>query len=67
MKPEELVMMANRIGAFFASQKGDEAAHGIVGHNEKSCSSGRRGEGLDPKVRNAVELLSHEQSGTPKG
>ena len=71
MKPEKLVMMANQIGAFFATQKGDEAVHGIVDHIKKFWDPRMRaaildhlqagGEGLDPQVRRAVEELSHEQ------
>jgi formate dehydrogenase subunit delta len=77
MKAEKLVMMANQIGAFFASQKGGEAAHGIVDHIKKFWDPRMHaallahlvggGEALDRKVRNAVELLSHEQSETLKG
>ena len=77
MKPEKLVMMANQIGVFFASQKGDAAVHGILDHIKKFWDPRMRaamlahldagGEGLDPKVRNAVELLSREQRETLKG
>ena len=77
MKPEKLVMMANQIGAFFGSQKGDAAVHGILDHIKKFWDPRMRaailahldagGEGLDPKVRNAVELLSREQRETLKG
>ena len=77
MKPEKPVMMANQIGAFFASKMGGEAAHGIVGHIKKFRDPRMRAallayliggeEGLDPKVGNAVERLSHEQSETLKG
>jgi len=77
MKPEKLVMMANQIGAFFTSQKGDAAVHGILDHIKKFWDPRMRaailahldagGEGLDPKVRNAIELLSHEQRETLKG
>jgi len=76
MKPEKLVMMANQIGAFFASQKGDEAVHGIADHFKKFWDPRMRaallahfeagGEGLDPNVCRAVEELSHELSG-PRG
>jgi formate dehydrogenase subunit delta len=77
MKPEKLVMMANQIGAFFVSQKGDAGVQGILDHIKKFWDPRMRaailahldagGEGLDPKVRNAVELLSHEQRETLKG
>ena len=76
MKPEKLVMMANQIGAFFASQKGDEAIHGIADHFKKFWDPSMRaallahfeagGEGLDPNVRQAVEQLSREHGG-PRG
>ena len=36
MKPEKLVTMANQIGAFFSSQKGDVAVQGIADHLKKS-------------------------------
>ncbi len=71
MKPEKLVMMANQIGAFFASQKSDAAVHGIVDHIKKFWDPRMRaallahldagGEGLQPQVRRAVEQLSEEQ------
>jgi formate dehydrogenase subunit delta len=71
MKPEKLVMMANQIGAFFASQKGDEAVHGIADHLKKFWDPRMRsailshleagGEGLEPPVRRAVEQLAQEQ------
>ncbi len=71
MKPEKLVMMANQIGAFFASQKSDAAVHGIVDHLKKFWDPRMRaailahleagGEGLQPEVRRAVEQLAQEQ------
>ncbi len=71
MKPEKLVMMANQIGAFFASQKSDAAVHGIVDHLKKFWDPRMRaallahleagGEGLQPDVRRAVEQLAHER------
>ncbi len=76
MKPEKLVMMANQIGAFFASQKGDEAVNGIADHLKKFWDPRMRaalfahlragGEGLDPQVRLAAELLACEASETQK-
>jgi formate dehydrogenase subunit delta len=76
MKPEKLVTMANQIGAFFASQKGDEAVHGIADHLKKFWNPGMRealfayakagGEGLDLRVRRAVEQLSRERGDPPK-
>ena len=72
MKTEKLVMMANQIGVFFASQKGDEVVHGIADHFRKFWDPRMRaalfahfeagGEGLDPNVRRAVEELTHERS-----
>lgn len=72
MKPEKLVTMANQIGKFFASQKGDAVVHGIVDHIKKFWDPRMRagllahldagGEGLDPKVREAAEQLSRERS-----
>ena len=35
MGPEKLIMMANQIGTFFASQKGDDAVAGIADHIRK--------------------------------
>ena len=71
MKPEKLVTMANQIGAFFASQKGDDAVHSIVDHLKKFWDPRMRaailahleagGEGLQPQVRHAVEQLAQEQ------
>ena len=69
-------MMANQIGAFFASQKGDEAVSGIADHFKKFWDPRMRaallahleagGKGLAPQVRRAAELLSHEP-GRPGG
>ena len=75
MKPEKLVMMANQIGAFFASQKGDEAVHSILDHLKKFWDPRMRaailahleagGEGLQPEVRRAVEGLAREKAHEP--
>jgi len=66
------VMMANQIGAFFAGQKGDEAAHGIADHLKKFWDPRMRaallahvqsgGEGLQPQVRLAIEQLAKQGS-----
>jgi formate dehydrogenase subunit delta len=66
MSPDKLVYMANQIGKFFASQGADKAAPGIADHIEKFWDPRMRramiahldagGEGLDPKVREALEL-----------
>ncbi len=71
MQPEKLVMMANQIGTFFASQKADEAVHGIADHLKKFWDPRMRaailahvqagGEGLQPQVRLAVEQLAREK------
>ncbi len=68
-------MMANQIGAFFASQKGDEAIQGITDHLKKFWDPRMRaaiiahlrsgGEGLQQQVRLAVERLSHQETGKP--
>ncbi len=70
MRPEKLVTMANQIGAFFASQKSEDAVQGIADHLKKFWDPRMRaaiiehlragGEGLDPKVRLAVEQLAGE-------
>jgi formate dehydrogenase subunit delta len=52
MKPEKLVMMANQIGVFFASQKGDAAVQGILDHIKKFW---------DPRMRSAI--LAHLDAG----
>jgi len=77
MKPEKLVTMANQIGAFFSSQKGDVAVQAIADHLKKFWDPRMRaallahleagGEGLDPQVRLAVERLSRERSEPLKG
>ncbi len=76
MKPEKLVTMANQIGAFFATQKGDAAVHGIADHIKKFWDPRMRmalfehlragGEGLDPQVRRAAEELAQEANGAAK-
>lgn len=67
MRPEKLVTMANQIGAFFASQKADEAVNGIADHIKKFWDPRMRaaifahveagGAGLDPAVRTAIKSL----------
>lgn len=67
MRPEKLTMMANQIGAFFKAQGEAEAPAAIADHLKKFWDPGMRadivahlargGEGLDPLVRRAVELL----------
>ncbi len=73
--PERLVMMANQIGKFFASQRAEDPSLGIADHLRKFWDPRMReaitahlragGEGLLPDVRLAVEKLALEveQSG----
>jgi formate dehydrogenase subunit delta len=63
----KLTMMANQIGAFFKAQGEAEAPPAIADHLKKFWDPGMRadilahldrgGQGLDPLVRKAVELL----------
>lgn len=72
MRPEKLVQMANQIGTFFVSQKSEDAVHGIADHLKKFWDPRMRaaiiehlkagGEGLDPKVRLAVQQLAAENT-----
>jgi formate dehydrogenase subunit delta len=67
MSPDKLVHMANQIGSFFASQKHDQAVHGIADHITKfwdprmrtrildHCAEG--GTGLQPLVKEALATL----------
>ena len=67
MKAEKLSMMANQIGAFFKRQGEEAAPAAIADHLKKFWDPGMRadivahlatgGSGLDPLVRQAVELL----------
>lgn len=67
MSPDRLVYMANQIGKFFAYQRGDEVVPGIANHIKKFWDPRMRkaifayidagGEGLDPKVKEAILLL----------
>ena len=67
MSPEKLVMMANQIGKFFASQGANAAVPGIAEHIKKFWEPRMHhaifayidagGEGLDPPVREALETL----------
>ncbi len=66
----KLVMMANQIGAFFASQGPDQAAAGTASHLKKYWDPRMRaaivaylragGEGLRPEVRLAIEELARD-------
>lgn len=67
MKADKLVMMANQIGTFFASQGPDEAVAGTADHIKQFWDPRMRqaifahldagGEGLKPNVRAAIEAL----------
>ena len=67
MSPDKLVMMANQIGKFFASQGANAAVPGIAEHIKKFWEPRMHlaifayidagGEGLDPPVREALETL----------
>jgi formate dehydrogenase subunit delta len=67
MSPEKLVMMANQIGKFFASQGEEAAVPGIAEHIKKFWEPRMRnamlahldagGAGVDPLVRQAFERL----------
>jgi formate dehydrogenase subunit delta len=63
--------MANQIGKFFESQRADEVVPGIANHIRKFWDPRMRkaifafivagGEGLDPKVREALDLLKKQE------
>ena len=67
MRAEKLAMMANQIGAFFKAQSESEAPAAIADHLKKFWDPGMRadivahlgrgGDGLDPLVKKAVEIL----------
>jgi formate dehydrogenase subunit delta len=67
MSPDKLVMMANQIGKFFASQGANAAVPGIAEHIKKFWEPRMRnaifahldagGEGVDPLVKEALETL----------
>ncbi len=72
----KLIMMANQIGTFFKSQGPDKAVAGTADHIKRFWDPRMRksilayaaagGEGLDPSVRQALELLQKEQqAGAP--
>jgi MFS family permease len=75
MSPEKLVVMANQIGKFFASQGRDKAAAGIADHIKQFWDPRMRaailahvregGQGLQPEVRAAVETLERETEKRP--
>jgi formate dehydrogenase subunit delta len=68
---DRLIYMANQIGKFFASQGHDAAVAGVATHISKFWDPRMRaqifahlrehgGEGLDPNVKEAIELLAHK-------
>jgi len=67
MQPEKLVMMANQIARFFATQGEDRALPQIADHIEKFWDPRMRrqialhvaqgGEGLDPLAKAALAML----------
>ncbi|MBU6497486.1 MAG: formate dehydrogenase subunit delta [Rhodospirillales bacterium] len=69
MSPDKLVMMANQISRFFASQPGGQAARQVADHILRFWEPRMRaamlvhfaagGVGLDPVAREAVALLDH--------
>lgn len=69
MSPDRLVYMANQIGKFFQYQRADEVVPGIANHIHKfwdprMCEAifaymDAGGEGIDPKVREALEKLKN--------
>ncbi len=72
MRTDKLVMMANQIGTFFASQGQDKAVAGIADHLRKFWDPRMRaaivaylheggGEGLRPEVRLAIEEMARER------
>jgi formate dehydrogenase subunit delta len=72
MSPDKLVMMANQIGKFFASQGADAAVAGTTEHIQKYWDPRMRaaivahvtagGKGLDPQVLAAVESLKEAET-----
>jgi formate dehydrogenase subunit delta len=69
MKPDTLVYMANQIGRFFQYQREDEVVPGIANHIKMFWDPRMRdaifayidqgGEGLDPKVKEALLHLKN--------
>lgn len=76
MSSDKLVMMANQIGAFFASQPHIDVQAAIADHLLKFWEPRMRqailahldagGTGLDPVVRLAVERLRRPASAAPR-
>jgi formate dehydrogenase subunit delta len=65
--PDRLIHMANQIGSFFKSQGPGKVTPGVADHIKKFWDPRMRskieahvdagGAGLDPEVRDAIELL----------
>jgi formate dehydrogenase subunit delta len=65
--PDNLIRMANQIGSFFKSQGPGKVTPGVADHIRKFWDPRMRskilahldagGAGLDPEVRDAIELL----------
>jgi formate dehydrogenase subunit delta len=76
MSPDKLVMMANQIGKFFASQGPKAAVPGTAEHIKKFWEPRMRraifahidagGAGLDPLVREALESLRQRRNSAPR-
>jgi formate dehydrogenase subunit delta len=77
MKPEKLVHMANQIGKFFSTQVKVDAAEAVAEHLRKFWDPRMRaeigaylaegGKGLDPFVRQAVEMITVPQKEMAQG
>jgi formate dehydrogenase subunit delta len=73
MSPDRLVYMANQIGKFFEYQRPEEVVPGIANHIRKFWDPRMRaaifaymdagGDGIDPKVREALEKLKQADGG----
>jgi formate dehydrogenase subunit delta len=73
MSADRLIYMANQIGKFFQSQGHDKAVAGIADHIRKFWDPRMRkgifahldagGAGLDPNVREAIEIMKRSSSG----
>jgi formate dehydrogenase subunit delta len=67
--PDRLIYMANQIGSFFKSQGPGQVTPGVADHIRKFWDPRMRsmilahldagGAGLDPEVRDAIELLKN--------
>jgi formate dehydrogenase subunit delta len=72
LSPEKLTFMANQIGKFFAHQGEEKASASVAEHLRLFWDPRMRagilahlaagGQGLDPAVRRAVEMLEEKQA-----